>query len=59
MIFAQTDAIEVNQPQQQQQLFSRKNSITTYYGDVAIWGDMRLQKKGETSPNLSGEAFRY
>ena len=25
-----------------------------YYRDVAFWGDMRLQKKGDTSPQLGG-----
>ena len=29
-----------------------------YYLDVAFSGDMRLQKKGDTSPNFGGEAFR-
>ena len=28
-----------------------------YYRDVAFWGDMRLQKKGDTSPNLLGRLF--
>ena len=33
-------------------------TITMYYRDVAFSGDRRLQKKGDTSPNSWGEAFR-
>ena len=29
-----------------------------YYRDVAFWGEVRLQKKGDTSPIFLGEAFR-
>ena len=29
-----------------------------YYRDGAFWGEVRLQKKGDTSPNFWGEAFR-
>ena len=31
-------------------------TITTYYGDVACWSDMRLQKKRDT-PTCWGELF--
>ena len=35
-------------------------TITTYYRDFAFWADMRLQKKGDTSPIFwgVGRAFR-
>ena len=28
--------------------------MTTYFRDVAFWGDLRSQKKGDTSPNFGG-----
>ena len=33
------------------------STITMYYDDAAFWGDMRLQKKGDTSQICRGEVF--
>ena len=59
MIFAQQDAIKVDQPQHQE-LFLRRNKIQSLciIATLRFGGEVRLQKKGDSSPNFLGEAFR-